>query len=160
MKKITLIILILLFSFATFAQSDKKDAPKFDVTSIDGTNFKLEDLKGKIVVVNIWGIWCPPCLREIPSLNQFATQYKNNANVVFIAFTEDNEAKLAKFLKSKPFKYNIIPKSSETIKSFSANMIFPTHYLINQDGKIEVVAAGTSGLMKVKSKLKNLLIIK
>jgi thiol-disulfide isomerase/thioredoxin len=148
MKKITLIIL--LFSFATFAQSDKKDAPKFDVTSIDGTQFKLEDLKGKLIVINFWGIWCPPCLREIPSLNQFATQYKSNENVVFIAFTEDNETKLAKFLKSKPFKYNIIPKSGETIKMFSSNMVFPTHYLINQAGKIEVIAAGTSGLMKVK----------
>jgi thiol-disulfide isomerase/thioredoxin len=155
MKKITLIIL--LFAFATFAQSDKKDAPKFDVTSIDGTNFKLEDLKGKIVVVNMWGIWCPPCLREIPSLNQFATQYKGNSNVVFIAFTEDNETKLAKFLKTKPFKYNIIPKSAETIDMFSTNMIFPTHYLINQDGKIEVIAAGTSGLIKVKTKLREIL---
>lgn len=155
MKKITLIIL--LFAFATFAQSDKKDAPKFDVTSIDGTNFKLEDLKGKIIVVNIWGIWCPPCLREIPALNQFATQYKNNANVVFLAFTEDSETKLAKFLKLKPFKYNIIPQSTETINMFSANMKFPTHYLINQDGKIEVTAPGTSGLLKVKKKLREIL---
>jgi thiol-disulfide isomerase/thioredoxin len=155
MKKITLIIL--LFAFATFAQSDKKDAPKFDVTSIDGTNFKLEDLKGKLIVVNIWGIWCPPCLCEIPSLNQFATQYKSNANVVFIAFTEDNETKLAKFLKLKPFKYNIIPDSGETINMFSTNMIFPTHYLINQDGKIEVSAAGTSGFNKVKKKLREML---
>ncbi len=157
MKKITLIISILLFSFAAFAQADKKDAPKFDVTSIDGTNFKLEDLKGKVIVINFWGIWCPPCLREIPSLNQFADKYKNNANVVFIAFTEDNEAKLTKFLKSKPFKYNIIPKSNETIKMFSTNMVFPTHYLINQAGKIEVIAAGTSGLMKVKTKLTEIL---
>jgi thiol-disulfide isomerase/thioredoxin len=155
MKKIALIIL--LFSFAAFAQSDKKDAPKFDVTSIDGTNFKLEDLKGKIVVVNIWGIWCPPCLREIPSLNRFAAQYKSNKNVVFIAFTEDNETKLEKFLKFKPFKYNIIPQSTETINMFSAKMTFPTHYLINQDGKIEVTAAGTSGLNKVKKKLREIL---
>jgi thiol-disulfide isomerase/thioredoxin len=155
MKKITLVIL--LFTFATFAQVDKKDAPKFDVTSIDGTNFKLEDLKGKLIVVNVWGIWCPPCLREIPSLNQFATQYKNNKNVVFLAFTEDNETKLTKFLKFKPFKYNIIPQSTETINMFSAKMTFPTHYLINQDGKIEVTAAGTSGLLKVKKRLREIL---
>jgi thiol-disulfide isomerase/thioredoxin len=158
MKKITLIIL--LFAFTVFAQVDKKDAPKFDVTSIDGTNFKLEDLKGKVIVVNIWGIWCPPCLREIPALNQFATQYKNNENVVFIAFTEDNEEKLEKFLKTKSFKYNIIPKSNETIKMFSAKMIFPTHYLIDQAGKIEVTAAGTSGLLKVKKRLREILVKK
>lgn len=155
MKKIALVIL--LFTFATFAQVDKKEAPKFDVTSIDGTNFKLEDLKGKLIVVNVWGIWCPPCLREIPSLNQFATQYKNNKNVVFLAFTEDNETKLTKFLKSKPFKYNIIPESGETIDMFSAKMTFPTHYLINQAGKIEVTAAGTSGLLKVKKRLREIL---
>jgi thiol-disulfide isomerase/thioredoxin len=155
MKKITLFIL--LFAFATFAQSDKKDAPKFDVTSIDGTNFKLEDLKGKVIVVNMWGIWCPPCLREIPSLNQFATQYKSNKNVVFIAFTEDNETKLTKFLKSKPFKFNIIPQSNETINMFSENMVFPTHYLINQDGKIEVTAPGASGFNKVKKRLREIL---
>jgi thiol-disulfide isomerase/thioredoxin len=155
MKRTALVILI--FAFVAFAQTDKKDAPKFDVTSIDGTNFKLEDLKGKVVVINFWGIWCPPCLREIPDLNQFATQYKNNTNVVFIAFTEDNETKLAKFLKSKPFKYNIIPNSGETIKLFSNNMTFPTHYLINQDGKIEIIAPGVSGLRKVKIKLREIL---
>jgi thiol-disulfide isomerase/thioredoxin len=155
MKKTALVIL--LFVFAVFAQTDKKDAPKFDVTSIDGTNFKLEDLKGKIIVINFWGIWCPPCLREIPDLNRFATQYKSNENIVFIAFTEDNETKLAKFLKSKPFKYNIIPNSNDTIKMFSNNMIFPTHYLINQEGKIEIVAPGTSGLLKIKKRLRVIL---
>ncbi len=160
MKIFALTFLILLFSLVIFSQT-KKDAPNFDVTSVDGKQLKLQDLKGKVVVINFWGIWCPPCLQEIPRLNQLVVQYKTK-DVVFIAFTEDDEAKLKKFLKTKPFKYNIIPKSTEVIETYMNEtdiggvMRYPTHIVINQDGKIEVIAEEIRGLTKVRKKLTEL----
>jgi len=159
------ICLIFCFSsvFAVFGQKkmdEKPLAPSFDVTSIDGKTFDSADLKGKVVVLNLWFINCPNCVEEIKLLNKVVDQYKGK-DVVFIGLATNDKAKLESFLKKNPFKYNIVPKAMQTILSFGEpdksgkiNIPFPMHIVIDRDGKITVRRSGIKGLDVVKAELK------
>ena len=150
-------------SAAAAAAETKQPAPQFEVTSLKGKTFKLEELKGKYVVLNFWFIHCPPCLIEIPQLNKLVTAY-GKRNFVFIAFTPDNKYALGDFLKRKPFTYNIIPKSDAVIEEYSdrvsGNMRFPTHIIISPEGEIVFKAEGASGLVPLQKELKRLAALK
>jgi peroxiredoxin len=149
--------------FAQQAAGPKPPAPTFDVTSLKGKTFKLEELKGKYVVLNFWFIHCPPCLREIPQLNKLVTAY-GKRNFVFIAFTTDNKYALDDFLKRKPFTYNIIPKGNAVIDKYAdpatGDMKFPTHVIIGPDGEIRFEAEGASALIPLQKELKRLAALK
>ncbi|MDQ3181363.1 MAG: TlpA family protein disulfide reductase, partial [Acidobacteriota bacterium] len=140
------LILILVCSVAAFSQSSKVKplAETFSVTSLNGTTVDLAKLKGKIVMITFWTTRCAICVAEIPKLNQLVASYQDK-NVVFLGLTTDNEAKVQNFIKKKPFSFNLLPNSfgillkyAEKDKSGNINMGYPTHFLINQKGEIEL----------------------
>jgi thiol-disulfide isomerase/thioredoxin len=104
----------------------------FDVQSLGGTNLRLADLKGKVVVLNFWFIACPPCRVEIPKLNQLVEEYRE-AEVVFIAFVPDFEDDLREFPKKTAFEYHIIPNSTPVAESYEVTGA-PTHILTDREG--------------------------
>src|SRR5215831_14583902 len=93
---------------ATSAAESRRDAPVFDIVDLDGTRFDSKSLRGKVIVMDFWFTGCPPCVEEIPKLNELADQFKEK-NVVFIAPTWDDESTLQAFLKEHPFNFHIIP---------------------------------------------------
>ena len=127
------------------AQTVKSDAPAFNVTSLDGKQFDLASLRGKVVVMDFWFTGCPPCLEELPKLNSLVDEFKDQ-DVVFIAPTWDKEPILRTFLKEHPFKYHIIPGANalvlEACRDGQGNVIVPVHMVIDRDGKIEVKSDG------------------
>src|ERR687893_223477 len=93
--------LVLTASVTVFSQAakpaaspeSKSAAPAFSLTSMDGKKFELASLRGKVVVINFWFTGCPPCIEEMPKLNELVEKFKDK-DVVFIAPTWDNEATL------------------------------------------------------------------
>jgi peroxiredoxin len=164
-----LLFVLLALAVPLFAQNDAAAvktnpvAPPFDVTSLQGKTFKLEELKGKYVVLNFWFIHCAPCLRELPQLNKLVTAY-GKRNFVFIAFATDNKYDLESFLKKKPFAYNIIPKGLPVVMKYhdpaGSNVSFPTHVIIDPKGEIVFRAEGASGLAPLQKELKRLAALK
>ena len=75
-------------------------------TDLEGTTFTLDELKGKVVVINFWFVACKPCVEEIPELNELVEKYEEK-DVVFLGFALDNEKRLNSFLEKTPFKYHI-----------------------------------------------------
>jgi peroxiredoxin len=124
------------------APGDKKPAPGFEVKTLDGETQRLADLKGKVVVLNFWYIGCSPCRVEIPGLNKLVAEFSGQ-DVVFIAFALDKPEELRNFLKDVPFNYRIVAEAS-TIRSLFDVSVFPTHVLINKQGKIEFTLVGGS----------------
>ncbi len=144
------LFLIIFLSFSVFANSNdgtKTLAENFSGTSMDGTTFNLADLRGKVVVVSFWTTRCAICAAEIPKLNKLAGSFKGK-EVVFLGLTTDNEVKVKDFLKKKPFNFNILPNSFGTLLKYAdrdgnnINMGYPTHFLINQKGEIELKTNG------------------
>ena len=109
-------------------------SPNFRAVDLNGNSYSSEELKGSIIVLNFWFIRCPPCIREIPELNNLVQTYRNE-KVVFLAFARDSKNKLSDFLETTPFDYNIVPRSGRMTKRFNTHG-FPTNIIIDQQGEI------------------------
>ncbi len=105
MKLLLSFFIVLIFVFSAFGQNDgnQNTPPDFKVTSIDGKVFNLPDLRGKVIVLNLWFVNCPFCIEEIKLLNNLVDEYQNNKNIIFIGLATNDKAKLENFLKRKSF---------------------------------------------------------
>ncbi len=113
----------------------------FRLTRLDGSQFKLSDYRGKIVVVNFWATWCGPCLTEMPLLEKTMSKYKDDKDVVFIALSTDEERdEVEPFIKQHKFKLPIAFAESLNLH-FRVSSI-PTTLIFNRDGEVAFRQAG------------------
>ncbi len=91
MKYLSLVFLILLGLSSCQEGSDKKLAPEIEAELIDGTPFKLSDLRGQYVVLDFWGSWCGPCLADMPKLIALHEKYGDKVVFVSIAFERNDK---------------------------------------------------------------------
>jgi peroxiredoxin len=172
MKYLLVLAALFVFSFSAFAQPKKSDekplAPLFTGVTLDGNSVDIAKLRGKIVVLNLWFINCPNCIQEIKLLNQVVDDYKDNKDVVFIGLASNTKPDLEKFLKKNPFKYQIIPNAGQFTlfkygtpdKNGNYNLGYPTHVVIDKEGRIALQIEGIKGVEAVKTELKNQLATK
>ncbi len=118
------------------------DAFSFSATDINGNEYSLNSLKGKIIVMNFWFVECKPCVMEMPELNKLVENYKNK-DVVFLGFATNDKAKIDSFLKKKNFSYNIIPSSKKIAAEYKVSG-YPTHIIIDENSKIVYSTSGLS----------------
>ena len=114
----------------------------FSATDLEGTVFSLDELKGKVVVINFWFVACKPCVEEIPELNKLVETYKNK-DIVFLGFALDNKKRLNSFLKDTPFEYHIFPESKEIVANYGINA-YPTHIIIDKESNVIFQTSGLS----------------
>jgi peroxiredoxin len=112
-----------------------REISSFKTTDINGNKVDLKALEGKIIVMNFWFVDCHPCRVEIPELNKLVDSFKTSDQVVFIAVALDDKFQLEKFLKSIPFKYQVIDKGEFIAQQYGIRS-FPTHVVIDTDKKI------------------------
>lgn len=116
---------------------------QFSERAMNGVKYSLKELAGKVVVLNFWFINCPPCRGEMPELNKIVTSYKDS-NVVFIAIALDEKYEIENFLKTNPFTYNIIDGGRYIASKYGVTL-YPTHVVLNKQGKILFHTSGYSG---------------
>ncbi|WP_041346993.1 TlpA family protein disulfide reductase [Niastella koreensis] len=113
-----------------------KPAPTWTVKDIYGKTLSLQNLKGKVVVLNFWFTSCSPCIREMPHLNELVAQYSGK-EVVFIAFANNDEASIRAFLEKRPFHYAKVPNSKLVNDLYNIDS-WPTSFVIDKEGKIRL----------------------
>ncbi len=114
--------------------SPKQKAVYFNLTDINGNHYRLDELKGKIIVMNYWFSACRPCILEMPELNKLVDKYKDK-NVIFLGLTYHVKPNIKRFLQRFEFKYNLIPESQVEILNYQVK-VYPTHIVIDQNGYI------------------------
>ena len=117
-----------------------------------GATVSLADLKGKLVVVDIWGTWCGPCRITIPDLVALQAKHKDDLVVVGINFEEgelggmstfdQTKAKLTEFTQTQPITYACVYGTPEVAAQIPEFGSFPTLIFIDRDGKVRLVANG------------------
>jgi len=112
-----------------------KLAPDFTVRDMNHKKWKLSALKGKVVVINFWFTTCPPCLQEIPELNEIKAK-SDTSKVVFLALTFNEKEVVEKFLLRKEFNLNVLPDARNIIDQYHI-ILFPTTFLIGKEGIIK-----------------------
>ena len=130
---------------------------ELNLEDINGEKFNLENLKGKIIVLNFWFTQCKPCVAEFPELNNLKQKYINQ-EVEFFAVTWDNKEIVDKFLINHKLDFKIVPKGKIIIDQFKIPH-YPYNIIIDKDGKIEYIndVLTFNVLKKLENKINELL---
>ena len=107
----------------------------FSLRALTGKDFDSEALTGQVVVLNFWFIGCPPCMAEIPKLNDLKQKFAADDDVVFVAMTADDAHEVKNFLQREKFEYNVIANAKPTLDSFRFAG-YPKNIVVGKDGKI------------------------
>ncbi|GGE69376.1 thiol-disulfide isomerase/thioredoxin [Pedobacter psychrotolerans] len=103
---------------------------------IKGNVIDLGDLKGKVIFINFWATWCPPCRAEMPSLHKLYAQFKNDKNVVFIFVDADDDLKKsAKFMADRQYGLPLYGFASEIPKQIFESAL-PTTVIFDRQGRL------------------------
>ena len=123
----------------------KKAAFDFTLTGINGENIDFNDLKGKVVFLNLWATWCAPCIAEMPSIEALYSDYAQDDNMAFAMISLDrNHEKARKFMKRKGYLFpSYLPDTSLLPKVYESSAI-PTTYVIDKEGFIVYEKKGMS----------------
>jgi len=107
------------------------------LTDAQGIKQNLNQYKGKIIVVNFWATWCPPCREEMPELSLLQQEYKNK-NVVVLGIAEDELALVKEHLQSSPVMYPVFIADNENMNLGESlgndKAVLPYTVIINSDG--------------------------
>jgi thiol-disulfide isomerase/thioredoxin len=116
--------------------------PDFTLPTLDGGFITLSGLKGKVVMINFWTTWCPPCREEMPSLERLYRHYKYEDFALLAVDIMENPETVKKFAKKYNLSFPILlDKTGDVAVKYSANAI-PTTYIINKKGKTVGKAIG------------------
>jgi thiol-disulfide isomerase/thioredoxin len=120
--------------------------PEFNFTDVNGNSYNSNNTRGKVLVIKCWFIRCVACVEEFPELNRFVGSHAGRADVKFISLATDDREDLIEFLKDKPFSYAVVPSQNQYITDQLKANVFPTHVLVNREGKVVKVANGWSDI--------------
>lgn len=102
----------------------------------EGKIIRLIDLKGKVVFVNFWATWCPPCIAEMPSINKLKDKFKDNPNIVFIMLDMDSDLKKSlKFMERKKYDLDVYIPASQISGDYFQGAL-PTTLLFDKTGRL------------------------
>lgn len=169
MKKYVLATLLALLALVVKAQDDNSDIvkvgdtmPAFTIISDNGTKLQSTSLKGKVILVNFFATWCPPCQKELASVQQTLwPKYKDNKNFALLVIgREHSDADLQKYNEKKGFDFPLYPDKNRAIFGAFAKNLIPRSYLIGKDGKVIYAGKGYTDeefaelMLKIDSALK------
>lgn len=175
MKKIKsiLIIFLILILFFTFIYScgkkvdtnnsntsNRKEAPDFTLSTLDGGVIRLSDFKGRVVLIDFWAEWCGPCKRATPTIASLYKKYKNSDFIVFGINLDDKKDldKVINYVKEHGIEYPTLIDGFSVASKYNVTGI-PKFILIDKNGKIalEVVGARDDLESLLKSNIEKLL---
>lgn len=112
-------------------------APSMLVQNVNGQSTDLQQLKGKIVFVNFWATWCPPCLAELPSINSLYEKVKADTNIVFLMVDVDNNiVNSTKFLRNKGYQLPVYGGDAAHVPNSLFDEGIPTTLVVDKKGDV------------------------
>ena len=120
------------------------EAPGFQLEDMDGEVYSLENYRGKVVILNFWATWCPPCRREIPSMEALQQAFKNEPFAILAINEWETEDHVFAFMGELPVEPSfpiLFDKDSEVAQSFGVKGL-PTTLLLDTEGMIVYRAVG------------------
>lgn len=132
-----------LFSPSVISSEDRKtlDNYNWQLEDSEGNTFDYTSTKGKVVLINFWATWCPPCIAEMPGLEKLYNDYKDKVIFIFVS-NEDNE-KISRFIEKNNYSFKVYRAKSQYPENFNVSSI-PRTFLIDKKGIIVIDKTGAS----------------
>jgi len=126
------------------AVPEKPIAPDYRLVDVDGNKQQLSSLRGKVVLINFWATWCPPCRRELPSMQRLADALAGEAFVMHAIDTGEDETEIMPFIFSTGIELRypiLLDRDSVVLKSWPV-VALPTSFVVDPEGRIVYRAVG------------------
>jgi len=151
-------VALIIVSSAVCVLAQEKVAPQFVLKDVNGRMVRLSDYQGKVVLVNFWATWCPPCRAEMPDLVRLQREHaKQGLQIIGITYPPERVDRVRRFARSLKVNYPIILGTRELKARFSSEEVLPLTVVINRDGKITDVISGILLREEFDEKIKPLL---
>jgi len=135
-----------------------RPAPEFRVTDLEGRLIDSRELAGKVVLVNFWATWCPPCRVEMPGFEQVYREYRDDGFVVLaVALDGENRQAVDALVRELELSFPVIPDAGRLPREFGAGDVVPTSFLIDRRGRIRTRVTGIFRTTVVRSQVQRLL---
>jgi len=158
MRKIMLTTVLLLLPISVWAQSSLH-APTLVLEDIRGREFRLSDYKGKVVLLNFWATWCPPCRAEIPELVKMQSQYHaQGLRIIGITYPPEKISEVRRVVQKLKMNYRVALGTKATMEFFTTSETLPLTVIIDQDGMVRDLVEGIMYSDEFDQKVKPLLV--
>jgi peroxiredoxin len=113
-------------------------APEFTLNDMDGEPHRLADYRGKVVLINFWATWCPPCRAEMPSMEAL-NQAMAGDDFVMLAINveQDGRSSVPAFLEKSPHTFSVLYDDQGVVQTLYGVYKFPESFVIRKDGIID-----------------------
>lgn len=117
------------------ALENERAKADFTLKDMQGHTWTRSALKGKVVLVNFWATWCPPCRKEMPDLDALYKRFRDNGLVV-LAISDEKPETVQKFLQTKPVDYPVLIDSGRQVNALYKVDSIPKSFVYNREGKL------------------------
>ena len=133
-------------------------APQFTLKDLNGRTVRLSAYRGKVVMINFWATWCPPCRAEMPDLVRLQRQHaKDGLQIIGITYPPETEPGVRRFARRLKVNYPIVLGTRQIKDRFSSEETLPLTVVINRDGKVTDIISGILLRQEFDEKIKPLL---
>ncbi|MFQ5867738.1 MAG: TlpA disulfide reductase family protein [bacterium] len=119
------------------AEKEWGNAPDFTLSKLDGNSLTLSDFKGKVIILNFWATWCPPCRMEIPDFVELYEKYKDEGLLIIGVNLDGGDSRSVKqFLEKYKINYPIVLGNVKVTEDYGGIRAIPTTFVIDRNGNI------------------------
>ncbi len=113
----------------------------WELASLEGDRINLADYRGKVIFLNFWATWCPPCVGEMPGIQKLYDTFKSNSNVAFFLVTGEQPGDVQSFIDKKGYSLPVFTAENQSPQIFHSKTI-PVTFVISKSGKIIIKETG------------------
>jgi peroxiredoxin len=117
------------------AEDQRRQQADFTLTDMQGHSWTLKQLRGKVVLVNFWATWCPPCRKEMPDLDALYRQFRDQG-LVILAISDEDASKVKQFLAEKPVSYPVLLDPGDKVNKEFAVEGIPKSFVYDREGTL------------------------
>ena len=121
---------------------DPEPAPRWVLQDLDGETVRSSDFAGKVVVLNFWATWCPPCRMEIPGFVKLQEELGADVTIVGVSLDQTGVAEVKAFSERMKINYPVVMGNAEIVSDYGGIEAIPTTFIIDRDGQIRNVHRG------------------
>ncbi len=140
-----------------WVSEENRAAPVLRATLLDGRALDLEQLRGKVVLVNFWATWCPYCRHEMPAMEAFYRDYRDKGFEIVALSQDDDAGKVGEFLRQEGYHFPVALEPAGAATALGGVSRLPTSFVIDRQGKVRHKISGQVHYARLKALVEPLL---
>ncbi len=144
MRRIVQIVIFLICAapYAAHAVATEEAAPDFTLKSLTGTNLRLEEYRGQVVLINFWASWCGPCRQEMPILDRLHQRYEDTGFSVLGVNVEEDSSSALKVVDRTGVTFPVLFDTEQVVSRLYELKAMPSTVVVDRDGNVRYIHKG------------------